>query len=280
MKELVHLATRLKNPFTDIAVGSATIVWRTTRNESAGQVTDIWTAPITGGEATLRASTPSGGPVDDPELLTSSSALVSTDSFEGLSVAGDNIYWSTTNAGLWRLPLTGDTPPAPVPETAGYHLLSYPWIGKPDLFGRPKREAPAPVFGKLLNVETGETRTAAVPPDTQSWTCGLTRCMGPLPGDKDGITQSRDGSAQRSLPSMDTASATIAQDRFSVLRMHGKDRKALAVVLVDLQTGETGLVGHRDTPTGLARHTLTHHSDLYSYSLNNKLIVIDLRAIH
>ncbi|GAA0419234.1 hypothetical protein Acor_28920 [Acrocarpospora corrugata] len=286
VKDLVRLRKEIRA--SGFAVGSGAIVWWTSRRDRDGQVVDIWTAPITGGKAAVRASARPDGLVKDPRLQVLSSALVSMDSFSGLSVAGGNIYWSSVNAGLWRLPLAGGAPPAPVPGTAGYHLLSYPWMGRPDEWGRPLPPGQAtpgdtnrPVFGDLLNIETGETSTAVIPPDTHSWTCGLTRCMGPLPGNsgENGAAQSRDGSAQRRLPSMETQNAAIARDRFSILRVYGTGHRVEAVALVDLKTGEAGLVGRRGVGDGLARGQLFHHTDLYSYRLNDKMIIVDLRAI-
>ncbi|GAA1000821.1 hypothetical protein GCM10009555_104380 [Acrocarpospora macrocephala] len=288
VKELARLVARpeMVRPASDFAVGSGTIVWRTVRRERGDHVTDIWTAPVTGGAATVRATTRPDRLRGDLLLHASSSATAYADPFHGLSVAGGNVYWSSATAGLWRLPLTGGAPPARVPGTAGYHLLAYPWMAWPDQFGRPLRisspsptPAVLPAYGELLNVETGQTRTAVIPP---SWTCGLTRCLGPLPGsrDQDAATQSRDGSAQRRLPSLGTMGATIAQDRFSVLRVYGEPHKVVAVALVDLKTGEAGLVGMRGVENGLARQTFSHDSDLYHFKQNGKMIIVDLRAIY
>ncbi|WP_155350486.1 hypothetical protein, partial [Acrocarpospora pleiomorpha] len=140
VKDLVRLQTEI--PASDFTLGSGTIVWWTSRLDRDGRVVDIWTAPVTGGKATLRASARPDAIVKDPRLQVASSAMASTDSFTGLSVAGENIYWSSGNAGLWRLPLTGGAPPATVPDTAGYHLLSYPWMGRPDHWGRPLPPSP------------------------------------------------------------------------------------------------------------------------------------------
>ncbi|MBO3750030.1 hypothetical protein J5X84_28445 [Streptosporangiaceae bacterium NEAU-GS5] len=274
VKDLVRLAVPLELAATDFAIGSGTMVWRTRHHGPGNYSTDIWTAPVAGGAATLRASLPLDV-ISTDALHASSSAFYPGSEFSGLSVSGENIYWTTPGTGLWRLPLTGGAPAAQVPGTAGYTLFSYPWVGLPSEQGRSQTG-----FRDLRNMETGETRTAVIPADKRSWTCSLTRCLGQMSSSykvDDAAGQARNGSAYRLLPSMEGEG--IAQDRFTVLTVYRPQHHAVAVSLVDLKTGAAGLVGRLGVDDGLAHQRIFHDTELYHYKQDGKMIIIDLRAI-
>jgi hypothetical protein len=253
----------------EFTTGSGLIAWATARSAGDRVIAEIWTAPVTGGEATVLGSIDDqskgeGGPV------------------RGLTVVGDAVYWSTGGSGgVWRLPLTGGVPPAAVPGTEGYQMFDYPWVGKPDEYRRN-------TYTELLNVQTGETRTAVVD-DEESWVCGLTRCVGDLPGEPDGArpprlaaTRLRDGSAQRTFPPLNAGAHTlIAMDRFTLLMMSDPVQGTVGMALVDLVSGEMADLGLRPgTGGGFSYHGFQRaDSDMYAYELKDKLIVVDLKAI-
>ncbi|GAA0409219.1 hypothetical protein Acor_61690 [Acrocarpospora corrugata] len=209
----------------------------------------------------------------------------------GLSVAGNDLYWSTAGdgGGVWRLPLTGGAPPSRVPHTFGFHLFSYPWVGSPNEYQRtPSGPSPfgvfPPLFGSLLNVQTGEFRTASVPAEVSFWACGLTRCVGnlpPGPGDQrqPAATRLRDGSDERVFPWMSAMNAQIALDRFTILTVSDEDQRLVGAALVDLVTGDAADLGLRQEGGGIAVSALHADTDMYAYELKDKMIIVDLKKI-
>ncbi|GAA0991800.1 hypothetical protein GCM10009555_079730 [Acrocarpospora macrocephala] len=270
-KDLVRVITPANAELfaSEFTAGSGVIAWTTSRRAGDQLIAEIWTAPVTGGEASVLGSINDVGEAEGGAV-------------HGLSVAGDSVYWSTGGTGgVWRLPLTGSVPAAQVPGTEGYHMFDYPWVGKPDEYSRSS-------YTELLNVESGETRTA-VGNENEGWVCGLTRCVGDLPRESDGAgpptltaTRLRDGSAQRTFPALSGGGHTmITMDRFTFLMIDDPGAGTVGMALTDLVSGEMADLGLRPNADGsFSYHAFrSPDSDLYAYALKGKQIIVDLKAI-
>lgn len=128
----------------------------------------IWSAPLTGGEPRRVAS-----------------AGTSPGSLTGLAVAGGLITWSTAEAGIQSVPLSGG-PVARMPGSAGYTLMEWPWAGRaPD---------------RLVDLRTGTWSTVPTPPGRTVWFgCGPEWCADLLE------VWRRDGTITRRLPGRPTS---------------------------------------------------------------------------
>ncbi|MGW4469640.1 TolB family protein [Nonomuraea sp. NPDC004354] len=145
------------------AVDGQSVVWWAV----AGQVREIWTAPLAGGEARMVA-TFTGEHLD----------------IEAIAVKGEHIYWSEQNGTVWRLLQTGGDPEK---IADGLHLISWPWasdVGERDL-GKNQT--------KVVNLETGETRQVTAAPNAKELRCGPVWCLGA------GLGQRLDGSDVRTF---------------------------------------------------------------------------------
>ena len=167
----------LRNSFMQRAtVEGATMAWYTSASNPDGtKVTELWQAPLAGGEAKLIAT------------LTGGAA-----GLDAISINGDDVYWSTQQGGVWRLPFAGGTP-EPVPGGAGLHLIRWPWAS--DRGTLPAKDNQAQVTD-LTN--GGQTSSIVIPERATGVRCGPSWCYGQ--GDRSSFAQRIDGSAYMKLP--------------------------------------------------------------------------------
>lgn len=261
-------------------VGSGHVVWWTSYVKDGKPYTDIWKAPLAGGEPALAATVPGN---------------FGTTYFTGdrLAVANDAIYWSraSRNVGehaVWRVPLAGGKPEK-VPGTEGHYIISLPWVGKPgeaeETGCRPGQtfcefdESTMQLYTELRNIDTGERRTADVS-GMAGAVCGVTYCfeLG-LMGPRDStLVRNRDGSNARVLPGwMGAAGPTGAMlpglDRFVILAAGGQH------FLYDLKTNQRADLGpvSGSNPPG----TWLPENRLLFWSVDDgkAYVIVDLAAI-
>lgn len=234
-----------------ITTGGGYVAWWLSGNYG----TEIWAAPLSGGEARLvsRADTP-----------------VPTD----LAIDGGNVFWSVEKAGgVFRAPVAGG-PTRQVPGTRGYYILQWPWIGTPP----PVRGIVAGTgFANVRNVVTGETRSAHLT-DRAAWNCGLTWCVGRT-SNFVSEAQRRDGSGRHAIPDLSSLPGgnPPSLDRFVIT-----PRNPHSMALHDLRTGRTADLGtmRRDAkgdyisvvPQGPANR-------LYYTETDDGYVIVDLAAI-
>lgn len=197
----------------DFTVENGWVVWWANVESTKDRGTEIWGVPLAGGKARKLVLAPAGG-------------------IDFLAVSDGEVHWSYdgTAKPVYSAPLSGDGEGTPIPESKGYHIVSWPWIGSP---GEEFRNGPIAEeirYRTLRNVETGETRTTT---DLKGiWSCHLSWCVGTT-NDK-GYAQRRDGSDRKRLEGIGmffpTTTPMPAQDRFYV----GE------TVVVDTHTGKTG----------------------------------------
>lgn len=261
-------------------VGSGHVVWWTSYTKDGKQYTDIWKAPVGGGDATL---------------VTTASGVFGTTYLDGdrLAVANDTVYWSRSshNSGehaVWRVPLAGGEPEK-VPGTEGHYIISLPWVGKPgDREARgcqPVRACesdPATLwlYRELRNIDTGERRSAETSGMPKA-VCGVTYCL-ELDPEQSGAgskVRHRDGSGVRVLPGVIGVGAPPGTtlpglDRFVVLRTTGK-----RALLYDLRTGRGAdlgpITGTAPPNTRLPEDRLVH----WPGKDGKTYVVVDLAAI-
>ncbi|MGH3728842.1 MAG: hypothetical protein ACRDTU_08825 [Micromonosporaceae bacterium] len=222
-------------------IGSGHIVWWELYTRRGEQFTKIWKAPVTGGDPTLVGDVAGGYGV--------SSAIG-----DRFVVHDENIYFSSGNeGGVRKVPLAGGEATA-VPDTDGYHIVQWPWLGQPggrlanasacdDSTEQPCRSsedlAKSRTFTTLKNVETGDVRDADVG-DLESVVCGLTYCLGLVDGSA--VARTRDGSDTVRLPT-DGGPGMMsppAWDRFVVVVPTVRDRSP---ELFDIRSGTSGSLG-------------------------------------
>ncbi|WP_062346490.1 hypothetical protein [Herbidospora yilanensis] len=145
---------------TYLVAGDGHAVWW-----SAGA---LWSVPLTGGEP-RRLVTLEPSPV----------------SLTGLGIADGLVVWSTVDAAVRRVPLTGGAV-SEVPDSTGYVLMEWPWAGR----GR----------DRLLDLRHGTRSTAPVPPGRTDWFgCGPEWCADLVEAWR------RDGTAARPFPGRPSA---------------------------------------------------------------------------
>ncbi|GIH75845.1 TolB family protein [Planobispora longispora] len=240
---------------SDFTVGNGHVVWWTASADAFGQ---IWSAPLAGGEARL---------VADKKI-----ADVPDKGLGSLAVIGDRIAFSEQEGGVYTVPVQGGTVEA-VPDSAGMHLLDWPWIGGPGL-RVPAGEAR---FGRIRNVETGETDTAVIRPGERSVTCDRTTCSGTSPGGR-GFHRLRDGSQEKELPGGISPVEPPARGRFHVVTVWNEG-SILGVVLQDLATGTSGGLGVRPEGRYVRKPRIGRDGRLLAYPVGDEMYVIDLAKI-
>ncbi|WP_030452017.1 hypothetical protein [Herbidospora cretacea] len=145
---------------TNLVAGDGHAVWW-----SAGA---LWSVPLTGGQP-LRLATLEPSPA----------------SLTGLGVADGMVVWSTVDAPVRRVPLSGGAV-GEVPGSTGYVLMEWPWAGK----GR----------DELLDLRDGARSTAPLPPGRTVWFgCGPEWCADLREAWR------RDGTATRPFPGRPSA---------------------------------------------------------------------------
>ncbi|MEQ4718375.1 hypothetical protein [Nonomuraea sp. B19D2] len=237
------------------AVGSGHVAWWT---QTKDRVAHLWTVPLDGGTAEV---------VADHRLDVTDDGS----GIDGLAIANDKIVFSLYTGGVFTVSLEGGAV-QPVDRGTGMHLLSWPWVGTPAAGGEPRGTR----FERILNVETGEARTAIVNPGEKLHTCGVTICLGQTE-DGESFFRKRDGSEQKIVPGNVSPLRPPTQDRFYV-STYG-DGKPEGVGLYDLNTGESGDLGIRGESTFIRLPSSDPTGRLLSYPLGNDLCLIDLAKI-
>jgi hypothetical protein len=156
---------------------------------------------------------------------------------ERIALDGETVYWSylDTDLAIQRAPLSGGAP-ADVPDTKGYHIVSWPWVGTPGPARTGSSARSQLVYRDLRNVTTGETKSAKAQSGTLE--CHVTWCVGaegPLNKEKDFVAK-RDGSDRGELPIRRDWTFAMPLEAHPVL-----DRFAVSPTTVyDLKTGDYG----------------------------------------
>ncbi|GAA2293806.1 hypothetical protein GCM10010149_47080 [Nonomuraea roseoviolacea subsp. roseoviolacea] len=231
------------------AAGEGRVAWWTVKEGGQGM---IWSAPLSGGEATVVARRK----VDDG-------------GFDGLAVTDGKIVFSAQDGGVFTVPLGGGTVEA-VEGGADMHLLSWPWIGTVG-YGGPSDE---PRFGTIRNVETGETDTALTRAGEQNISCGLVFCMGEN-GAGERFHRMRDGSREQPAPCLLSAASTPG--RFCTGPVKGAHGRPLGMVLHDLTTGRSADLGIR--PKGKEMFLPVPIGTQVTLPLDKQLRLVDLTKI-
>ncbi|MEO3829657.1 hypothetical protein [Actinomadura sp. B10D3] len=199
------------------AVGDDQVAWGLARRTGGRTVTEIWTAPLAGGQA--RRIAEAGSPTS------------------GLFIEDRTVIWETEQ-GVFRVPLAGG-PAAKIAGSTGFRVVSWPWLGSP---GTDADKAGSIRYRDLWNVRTGERRKAVLAPFKGSWSCGVTWCVG-RPTDTayrgkpmHNAVQRRDGKAGRLLLAEHFTDQNLIGDRFVLYRAPGMTSSK--VTLYDLRSGK------------------------------------------
>jgi len=185
-----------------------------------GTRTEIWAAPVSGGQARLVAQSNGRGPSQ-------------------LAIDGTDAVWSLDPVGgVYRAPLAGGGTTRMVPGSTSMHLLLWPWIGTPPtrLRSGSIRDNFGVAFAHVRNAVNGETRSAHLT-DRAVWRCGPTWCVG---ADDHFVTeaQRRDGSGRRAIPRVAAGGFDLVPpvlDRFVITAPSGG-----TIAVYDLRTGKIG----------------------------------------
>ncbi|WP_248964854.1 TolB family protein [Sphaerisporangium perillae] len=244
----------------DFSIGEDQVVWWTARKTGGTETADLWAVPLSGGEARLVASYEHGesGSLDPV-----------------LAVSGDKIAFSFRSGGVFTVPLGGGTV-EPVAGSEKDHILSWPWVGSGGAFGD------GDAFVEVVNVETGERRTATVNPGERRVRCGLTLCTGEKAADGTGFYRLRDGTQEKRLPGFAPMSG-LAAERFHSTTFIASGR-VRGVVLHDLATGRSGDLGIRPEvrdggSSMMSPDVRRGDGRLFDYPLDGKIVIIDFSKI-
>ncbi|MEV4223195.1 hypothetical protein [Nonomuraea sp. NPDC049725] len=240
---------------SDFRAGGDRVVWW---NRLKDGTTQIWSAPLSGGEAALVTT-----------VRTDESGL------DGVQIAGDRVVFSARSGGVHTAPLAGG-PATPVEGGASMHVLNWPWIGEPGPYG----EHVGPRFGRIRNVETGETRTGTTRAGDELLGCSVTHCIGHRKGAM--FLRLRDGSGEQPLPGSMGRMDRLAQDRFHVATL--RDRTGfVAVALYDLAGGRSADLGieaeQRENGFSVQSPGFDAAGRLLSYEVGDTLYVVDVTKI-
>ncbi|TYB49248.1 hypothetical protein [Actinomadura chibensis] len=199
---------------SDFAIGQGQVIWWLSYRAHGRDTVEIWGAPVAGGAAHKIVGLPG--------------ASVST-----LLIDGGTIVWGMSD-GIHKAPLAGGAPTR-VPGTAGYEIVSWPWIGSPAFDGNKEQDV---THRSLWNLRTGEHRKARLTPLRGTWSCAVTWCVGDNPWNRTISMQRRDGKAGRTFPTdMPGAPALgIIYERFVPFFPDGL--RTRTHVLYDLRTGK------------------------------------------
>jgi hypothetical protein len=213
--------------------------------------TEIWAAPLSGGQAHLVSRTNTGAPSQ-------------------LAVSGKKVIWSSARTGgVYQAPIGGGAAQE-MPGTRSMYILAWPWIGTPrSRMGTQKGVA----FAKIKNVVTGETRSAELT-DKAHWNCGLTWCVGQGPNF---VTeaQRRDGSERQAIPEEGGGSSMPPLlDRFVITFPSGG-----TIAVYDLRTGRMGDLRIVQRKEKVYKLPLDPANRLYTALTDGGYVVVDLDAI-
>lgn len=263
---------------SDFTVGDGHVAWWTGYNAGGTSSIQIWTVPLGGGNAKQVVNMKA--PIQNQE-----------GGVDGLTIAGGKVIWSIGGiGGVYRAPLTGGPMERyPGTDTRGYHIVTWPWVGKPSpqaVIGSDETG-----FGTLRNLQTGERLGAKLTPKIH-WSCGPTWCVG-APQEGSGSAeaglpvQRRNGTGHHLLPpDFPDPTAIPGLDRFVVLSTDdappGKaPSKSASVVLYDLETGKAGDLDVKPEKDGSLsmRFIMNPANRLYFSDVPGGYLIIDLSAI-
>jgi hypothetical protein len=242
-------------------IGDGHVAWWTSRENEDGESEDeLWTAPLTGGQAHLAVR------------------LSPEHSLNGLALADGHVYWSVAGGGVYRAPRGGGT--ELVDGTDGFAIVAWPWIGSPGPRssdqGDTVRSWPTTkdevTYQRLRNLETGEERDAT-DRDGQ-WVCLTTWCLG-IDDDMRSIGQRRDGTGRHTLPAATEVmwpvelSMAAMTDRFVVMKV------GASPAIYDLETRRAGKMARSVEPGT----RLMADSRLYYSMTKNGYQLLDLAAV-
>jgi hypothetical protein len=214
--------------------------------------TEIWAAPLSGGQAHLVSRTNTAAP----------SQLV---------ISGGKAIWSAARTGgVYEAPIGGGTA-REVPGTRSMYILAWPWVGSPPAGTDPFKKGIA--FAKIKNVLTGETRSAKLT-DQAVWRCGPTWCLGHGPNFVTEV-QRRDGSGRQAIPE-EEATSTVSPllDRFVVTFPSGG-----TIAVYDLRTGRIGDLRIKARKDNAFLVPQDPANRLYTAFTKGGYVVVDLGAI-
>ncbi|MGN9843584.1 hypothetical protein ACTMTI_36210 [Nonomuraea sp. H19] len=238
------------------AVGGGHLVWWTSTKD---RIAHLWAVPVEGGKPRI---------VADHSIKEGDGSGI-----DSLSVVDDKIVFSLYVGGVFTVPVAGGTV-QPVEGGAGMHVLAWPWVGTPGVGGEP-HGAP---FGRIRNVETGETRTAVIHPGEELRICGVTICLGETQDGKNFFRQ-RDGSSQKNVPDVVSPVIPLTQNRFYVSPYLGSGGPA-GVGLHDLDRGKSADLGIQGESGGfMMMPSADPTGRLLSYTIGDDLYLIDLAEI-
>jgi hypothetical protein len=213
--------------------------------------TEIWAAPLSGGQAHLVTRTNTRPPSQ-------------------LTISSGKAIWSANVAGgVYQAPIGGGAA-REVPGSRSMYILAWPWIGSPPpRMGDTTKDI---AFAKIKNALTGETRSTKLT-DQAAWSCGLTWCVGNGPHFVTEV-QRRDGSGRQAIPERDpTSGVPPILDRFVITFPSGG-----TIAVYDLRTGRIG-----DLRIKRKDHTFMMPLDpanrLYTALTDGGYVVVDLDAI-
>ncbi|NJP93190.1 hypothetical protein HCN51_27720 [Nonomuraea sp. FMUSA5-5] len=242
---------------SDFTVGAGLVTWWTATKDAQAH---LWTAPLTGGQATSIA---------DIKVSESDGA-----GLDALAVEGDRIVFSLVEGGVFTIPATGGTPQA-VPGSEGQHLLAWPWIGSPGIYSANDGSR----FTTITNVETGETSAAVKGPGDRNLSCGVRLCTGTRDEQDKTFYRLRDGLEEKELPVNGLMPDGLARERFLVAPIMAEQAGRI-VVLYDVTTGRSAdLLVRADKKGALQLPGVARDGRLLSYRLGDDLYLIDLAKI-
>ncbi|GAA3205531.1 hypothetical protein [Nonomuraea helvata] len=241
------------NGFT---AGNGYVAWWT---ETKDRVAHLWAVPLDGGTAKI---------VGDQRLDVADDGS----GIDGLALVDGKIVFSLYTGGVFTVPVEGGEV-QPVDRGTGMHLLSWPWAGTPGLGGEPNGTR----FGRIVNMETGETRTAVVNPGEQLQICGVTICAGRT-AEHEPFFRKRDGSDQKIVPHDMIPMRPPTQDHRFYVSSYG-DGKPEGVGLYDMDNGRSGDLGIPGEGYSIKMPSPDATGRLFSYTLGNDFYLIDLAKI-
>lgn len=247
-----------------VVTGSGRLVWYTVSWGKVKGALDIWAAPVGGGAA---------------KRVTTIRQTMKYGDIDVLAVVGDKVVWSRGHeGGIYEAPLSGGEPRS-VPGTERLHLLQWPWAARGTRLGEDPTDS-LPSFERLVNVLTGDERTAS----ERASACSLTWCLNREP--RESRARRRDGSAGHLLPGELLWPRPPALDRFVMLRPRGQVDAEGRLYLHDLATRRTGDLGVRfkhgsKASADLMNATRLDYGTAYllTYPLKDRQMVVNLTAI-
>jgi hypothetical protein len=224
---------------SDFTVGDGRVAWWMGYSRNGKGFIEIWSAPLDD-RGTAKPIVQMEAPTQDDG-----------GGVDNLAIVGGKVIWSIGGGGVYEAPVDGGRETR-VPDTEGYHLMMWPWIGTPGTPGTlPSDDKDAHAFETVRDLRSGERRKARLPAGF-TWTCGVTWCRG-FQRDRDadlgGIpVQRRDGTDGRLVQGEMMSPHGAGYDRFLLVSppvnsspLAGRSR--IGQVLYDLETGTSADIG-------------------------------------